>query len=446
MAITAAGVGSGLDIESIVSQLISLERRPLQALQQRESQYNTELSAFGRLKSAFSTFQSSMSALSDPAKFRIFSAVSSDSSVLSASADSTAAAGTYAIQIDRLAQNHKQGSGEFADTNTFGGTAGDALNLTVGTGTLSVDLSTAKTLSGIRDAINSDASNPGVTATILNTGTGVQRLILTADKSGYDSRVQLSYGGTLNSATFNFATANKDALGATLADLTQLDAAYSVDGFALTSASNKVTGVIGGITLNLQTVGSADLTLSRDTAKITDSAKELVDAYNVLQSTLNNLGSNELEGDSTVRSLVSQLRSVINTAPTGLTGNYTTLFSVGISTDATNGNLKFDAVDFEAALDADFNGVADLFSNNNQGYAFRFEALAATMTEANGLIDSRQDSLKGRISDIQDKQDNFEYKLGLREKALRAQYASLDSLIGSLNSTSRYLSAQLFSG
>jgi flagellar hook-associated protein 2 len=443
MAITAAGVGSGLDIESIVTQLMSIERQPLTALQKKESDYKAQLSAFGRLKGALSSFQDAMKELSTLDKFRVYSSTSSDENVLTATADSTAAAGSYSVQIDRLAQNHKEGSAEFADTDTFGGSAGDSLDLTVGTSTLSVDLSTAQTLSQIRDTINSDANNPGVTATILNTGTGTQRLILTADESGYDNRVQLSYGGTLTSTTFNFGTLNTDSSAATLTDLTQLDASYSIDGIALTSATNAVTGVMDGITLDLKQTGSADLTLSRDTDKITESTQAFVDAYNNLQNTIKDLRAGNLSGDSTLTSIQSQLRNEINTEPSGLSSSYTTLYSVGISTDAKTGELLFDSADFETALNTDFSGVTDLFANDAQGYAFRFQDMADTLLKSDGLIDTRQDGLNTRISDVQDREVDMQYRLDLKEKALRSQYAALDGLVGRLNSTSQFLAAQL---
>jgi flagellar hook-associated protein 2 len=445
MAITASGIGSGLDIDTIVSQLMSLERQPLNALEDKESEFKAQLSAYGQLKSALSTFQDAMDELGSLDKFKVFTAASSNEDVLTATADSNAAAGLYSLDVTRLAQHHKMGSDEFADTDTFGGTAGDSLTLTVGADAMTVDLSTAQTLTEIRDAINSDTANPGVTATILNTGVG-QRLILTADESGYDSRVQLSYGGTVNAATFNFATTNQDGTGATLVDLTELDAAYSVDGFALTSASNKITNVIDGITLELKQTGAADLNLTRDTDKIKESAQAFVDAYNAVQGTLNKLREGKLEGDSTLRNIQSQLRTVINTPPSGLTGSYSAIFEVGITTDAKTGELNFDSADFEAALDTDFSSVAELFAHDDQGVAFRFAAVADSLLDTDGVIDVREDGLNDRISDLQDDQRDMEYQLELKEKALRAQYTALDSLIGQLNSTSQFLTQQLYSG
>jgi flagellar hook-associated protein 2 len=436
-------VGSGLDIESIVSQLMTLERQPLRSLEQRESRFQTQLSAFGQLKGALSSFQDAMKELSSLDKFRVYDSASSDEDVLTATADSSAAAGSYTLQIDRLAQNHKQATAEFADTDTFGGTAGDSLTLTVGSESLAVDLSAAQTLSEIRDAINDASDNPGVTATILNTGAGTQRLILTADESGYDNRVQVGYGGSLDSASFGLATLNQDPDGVALADLTQLDAAYSVDGIALTAASNKVADVIDGITLEFKQVGSAELNLSRDTEKITEAAKAFTDAYNELQGTFTRLRNGQLQGDSSILSIQRQLRAVINNPPAGLTGSFNALTNVGITTDAKTGELVFNESDFTTALDTDFASVSELFANDDQGYAFRFEAVADSLLETDGLIDNREDGLNDRIDRLQAEQLDMEYQLELREKALRSQYAALDALVGRLNQTSSFLFQQL---
>lgn len=439
MAITAAGVGSGIDIESIVTQLMSLERQPLTALQRRESDTRAQISAYGNLKSAISTFQTAMKGLSSLDAFRIFQSDSSDDDVMTASADSDAAAGIYNLNVTRLAQNHKMGSDEFAETDTFGGGVGDSITLTVGTDSATIDLSSAQTLSGLRDAINSASDNPGVTATILNTGGGNQRLILTADESGYDQRVQLSFGGAVNAGTFNFATTNQDGLGATLVDLTHLDASYSIDGFALTSASNNITSVIDGLSISLKGEGAATLNVSRDDTSIEESAKSFVDAYNNVLSTIDSLKAGQLSGDSTLRSLVSQMRQTLNTQPVGLTGTYNALSELGFKTDRDTGQLVFNSTDFKAALSEDFASVAQVFANDSQGYAFRFDTLAEGLLEDDGLLDARVDGLNTRVTRLEDDQAELERRLDLREVALRRQYAVLDQLVGSLQSTSAFL-------
>ena len=442
MAITAAGVGSGLDIESIVSQLMNLERQPLLALQRRESDTRAQISSYGTLKSAISSFQDAMKDLSTLDAFRVFQSDSSDEDVMTASADGDAAGGIYNLDVTRLAQNHKMGSNEVTENDVFGGGATDALTLTVGTDSFSVDLSTAQNLAEIRDAINADPDNPGVTATILNTGEvgGIfnQRLILTADESGYEDRVQLSYTG-ISAATFGFATTNQDSLGNTLTNLAELDASYSIDGFALSSASNNLTTVIDGLSIELKGEGRATLNVTRDTEAIEESGKALVDAYNEVLTTVDILREGELSGDSTLLSVVRRMRGILNSPPSGLNGSYSALSELGIKTDRDTGQLTFNSAEFVAALDTDFASVAQVFANDDQGYAFRFDALAQNMLEDEGLIDNRVDGLNARVRRMEDDQAELERRLELREVAMRQQYAALDTLVGSLQSTSVFL-------
>ena len=439
MAITAAGVGSGLDIENIISQLMSLERQPLVALERRESATRAQISAYGTLKSAVSTFQGAMKDLSSLDAFKIFQSESSDEDVMTATADSAAAGGIYNLDVTRLAQNHKMGSDQFAKTDTFGGGASDALTLTVGTDTATIDLSAAQTLEGVRDAINSATDNPGVTATILNVSDTDQRLILTADESGYEDRVQVGFAGAISAATFNFANVNQDSLGATITDLTQLDAAYSIDGFALTSASNNISSVIDGLNIELKGEGAATLNVSRDTAAIEESAQAFVDAYNTVFSTVDTLRADDLSGDSTLLSVTRLMRRTINTLPTGLNGSYSALSELGIKTDRDTGQLTFNKSEFGTALDTDFASVAQVFANDDQGYAFRFDALAESILESDGVIDSRVDGLNLRVSRLESDQADMERRLDLRELGLRRQYTALDQLVGTLQSTSAFL-------
>jgi flagellar hook-associated protein 2 len=444
MAITAAGVGSGLDIESIVSQLMSLERQPLVALQRRESDTRAQISAYGTLKSAVSDFRDAMQDLSTLDAFRVFQADSSDEEVMTAAADADAANGIYNIDVTRLAQNHKMGSDAFAEGATFGGGAGDSLTLTVDGASAVIDLSGAQTLAGIRDAINSASDNPGVTATILNVGGGQQRLILTAGESGFAKRVELGFGGTLSAASFNFATTNRDSQGLALADLAELDAAFTIDGFDLTASSNNVSSVIDGLNIELQGEGSAVLDVTRDNEAIAASAQAFVDAYNKVLSTVADLRNGQLSGDSTLRSIESRMRSVLNTPPSGLTGTFGALSQLGIKTNSTSGRLELDEGDLGAALETDFAAVAQLFANDDQGYAFRFDVLAGDFLADDGLIDSRVDGLDSRVRRLEDSQSELERRLDLREVALRRQYAALDQLVGSLQSTNTFLLQNFF--
>ncbi len=441
MAITAAGVGSGLDIEGIVSQLMVLERQPLQAMQRRESEHRADLSAYGRLKSAVSSFESAMEGLSSEDKFKIFSTQSSDTDVLAASADDTAASGVFSIDVTRLAQHHKVSSTEHNAGASFGAD-GDSLSISIGGEGMSVDFTAAMGLEEIRDAINMADDNPGLSASILNTGGGKQRLILTSRESGADQQMSLSYTGGIAGNPFGFASANRDAEGLLIADLDNLDAEMSIDGFSVTSGSNSVSDVIDGLTLELKQTGSANLNVDRDDSAITSSVQRFVDAYNSLVGTIDSLQEGALSGDGNLRSIEGQLRSVMNTAPQGIDSSFSILGEVGISTER-DGKLSFDSSKLADALEADFSGVAELFANDDQGYAFRFAALAENLQGENGVIDTREDGLNSRIDDIELRQDNFEARMELTEQSLRSRYAALDSLLGSLQSTSSFLFQQL---
>jgi len=199
MPITSAGIGSGLDVNSIITQLMAIEQQPLLKLDQKEATVQTEISSFGSIKSVVSSLQSSLDKLKDTATFQSKSATSSDSDVFSVLADTDAVASAYDVTVNRLAQRHKMGTDEFSSATTFGGVAGDELTLTVDGTSFTVDLSTAKTLSDIQAAIHVDSNATGVTAGIITGDSGNQTLVLTAADTGYDKLVQLSYGGAINS-------------------------------------------------------------------------------------------------------------------------------------------------------------------------------------------------------------------------------------------------------
>lgn len=454
MAITAAGIGSGLDVESIVSQLMALERRPLVSLQQREVERHSELSAFGRLKSVVASFKNAMEGLGDLDKFQVFSASSSDKDVLEASASSDAAQGVFSIDVERLAQNHKLASAQVdnADSTNFGGTAGDELRLDVGDaiggGALVVDLSAGKTLEDIRDAINTADDNPGITASVLNVGSDSQRLILTSRTSGYENRIQMEFFDGASASVqadpfgLSFATANRDDQGAALGDLAELDARFTVDGFSVTAANNSVSSVIDGVSLELKQTGQANVAIDRDTGAISGSMKRFVDAFNDVQNTVRELQQGELSGDSSLRGIQGQLRNVLNTAPKGIDSIYSSLGELGVATER-NGNLSFDSGAFSSALDADFTGVANVLANDDQGFAFRFAAFAEEMLSGNGIIDSRIDGLNENIRSLGKQQLTMTSRLELKEQSMRSQFATLDSLIGRMQSTSQFLSNQL---
>ncbi len=434
-----------MDVESIVNQLMEIEREPLSALSQQKDLINAQISAYGRLKSTMSGFQSAMSALADRDKFNKFLPSSSDEAVATATASSNSAArGLYQLEVSRLAQHHKLGSDEVADTATFGGGAGDTLNLTAGDDTMALDLSTAMTLNEIRDAINQADDNPGVAAAVLNTGDGKQRLILTADQSGYDDRIQLSYGGGIAAGTFNLVTNNRNTEGTVLADLAELDAAYTLDGYALTAKSNSISSAISGITFELEGLGKADLSFDRDDGAILESIQAFADAYNSVRSTIDELRRNELEAEATLLSIEAQINGVINTAASFEDGDFSYLAEVGLSIDK-QGQMQVDSGRLSSALDTDFNSVVSLFADTDAGFAERLQSVAGSIVGFGGMLDIRTDGLNERISLLDTREERIELRLISTERRIRAQFTALDGLVAQLQSTGSFLTQQLSS-
>jgi flagellar hook-associated protein 2 len=435
--ISAPGVGSGLDVNSIVNQLMAIERRPLDRLESDKRDLETQLSAFGQLKSSLTTFQSAFADLKTLDAFEVYKAESSDETVFTATANSSAAVSFNSIQVINLAEAHKMGSVAIADTDTatLGG-AGDQLTTTINGEAFTVDIG-GMTLSQIRDAINDAPDNTGVSATIISENSGSHRLVLTSTETGNDNALNLSFTGTVGT----------DLGLADINDPAQLDSEILIDGlYTATRSSNTIDDAIGGITLNLvgESASAAQLTVSRDVDKVVETVQGFVDAFNELKTTINSLSGegNDLEADNTLRSIENQIQGVFNTTPTGLTTSLTYLSEIGVSFQR-DGSLALNSSDLEAAVGTDFSGVAELFAHDDQGYLFRLDTLIDRFAQADGLIDVREDGLNTRIDTTDQRISDMEFRLELREQRLRNQFTALDELMGQLNGTSQFLTQQL---
>lgn len=438
--VSSLGVGSGLDLSTLLTNLMAVERRPLVALQTQQSNYEADLSAYGQLKSQLSSFQTAMNSLSTSSKFAVFSATSSNDTVFTATADSTAAVGKYTLQVVRVAEAHQMGSSStFADTGTTTiGTAGDTMTITVGSSDFTVSYG-GQTLGEIRDAINGATDNTGVSATIIQDNVGY-RLLLTSSDTGSTNALSVSYSG---SDPFSLQTLNTDRDGSGSFTAADLDASMVLNGtYTIDRSSNTVSDVIQGVTLSLKDAGTETLTVAKDTAAIEASAQSFVDAYNALRSTITTLRSGTLSGDNTLLLLQSGIQGILNTTPSGLTGSYSYLAQVGISIQK-DGTMALDSADFQAALGADFNGVAELFAASGQGYAARLDTLMTSYLQTGGLIANSTDGLNARLDIIKTRESEMELRLEAIQKRYQQQFTALDALVQQLQTTSSYLTQQL---
>ena len=429
--LSVSGIGSGLDVEGIVSQLMLVERIPLNTLVSKQQDLEAELSAFGQLRSALSSFEDAMNGLSSLAEFQTFKAETSggnadEEGAFSALASSDAAPGSYSVNVVQLAQAHK--------VNATGAYSGETGTLTIDVGGDSFDITvdtSNNTLEGMRDAINNAGDNTGVTATIVNSDAG-QQLLLTANDTGTANTIATS--GSVGTV-LNFQT---------VAGNDPLDAIVDIDGFTITNSSNVIDGAVDGLTLTLnqETTAAQTLTVSTDLEAAQESVQAFADAYNNLVSTIRSVGGEggELQGDSALLSVERRVQSILNTPASGL--DYQYLSDIGITT-TDSGTLAVNDSELEAALTTNFSGVASLFTDSSQGFAARFETLADTLLETDGLLDGREDTLNDQIADNQDDQEDLEYRLTLIEERYRAQFYALDALVAQLSATGDFLTGQL---
>ena len=383
-ALTAPGIGSGLDVNSIVSQLMAVEQQPLTLLGQKEASYQAKLSAYGALSGALASMQSAMAALATPDKFNALNATSGDSTIVSATASNNASAANYSIDVQTLAQAHKlMSSSAFAATSDtlgsgtltiqFGTYSGGTFTANANKPAATIQIgATQNSLAGVRDAIN--AANAGVSASIVNDGTG-NRLVISSTDSGVANALRISAvdddGNNIDSSGLS-ALAYDASTGGT-ANLTQTiaaqNAAVVIDGISISKASNTITDAIEGVTLNLTNKGATSLAITRNSSAVQGAVQGFVKAYNDLHSTLQNVSGynadtkqgSVLQGDSAVLGIESRMRSIFNTALVGAGGGLTTLSDIGV-TFQKDGTLSLDSSKLAAAVADPTKDVSTLFA------------------------------------------------------------------------------------
>ncbi len=450
--ITSLGAGSGLDLESLVTKLMSAESTPLTTLKKKTSAVETKISALGKLNSALSALQTAAGKMkpsvtqSASEKFAIYTATVANTTIASASATTGAVTGNYSLEVSQLAASHQIKSAGFASSSTVVSATGGTLSLSLGSlsgnsftanSTLSIDISANATLADVRNAINNKGA--GVTATIVN-GTAGAQLVLTGPE-GKDNTIQLS---GLSGLAY-------DPTGTATSNFTKIqppqDAEFTLNGIAATSSSNKVSGKIDGITLTLtaKTNGSpTTLTVGKETeTEATKALQEFITAYNSANSTMKTLGaynattktSGELQGNSTLRSAMSSLRAqVFGTTSGSTTSAYQTLSNIGVSV-GSDGALTLDGAKFKAAIAADPTVVSNLIGNVGKAFDSTINGLIGT----DGTVKTATDGLSKTVTSYQKQQERLQDRLVTIEARYRAQFSALDTMVSSLNASASYL-------
>ncbi|ELO3751727.1 flagellar filament capping protein FliD [Shigella flexneri] len=445
--ISSLGVGSGLDLSSILDSLTAAQKATLTPISNQQSSFTAKLSAYGTLKSALTTFQTANTALS---KADLFSATSTTSSTtaFSATTAGNAIAGKYTISVTHLAQAQTLTTRTTRDdTKTAIATSDSKLTIQQGDDKdpITIDISAANSsLSGIRDAINN--AKAGVSASIINVGNGEYRLSVTSNDTGLDNAMTLSVSGD-------------DALQSFMG----YDASASSNGMevsvAIENSSNTISDALENITLNLNdvTTGNQTLTITQDTSKAQTAIKDWVNAYNSLIDTFSSLtkytavdagadsqssSNGALLGDSTLRTIQTQLKSMLSN--TVSSSSYKTLAQIGITTDPSDGKLELDADKLTAALKKDASGVGALIVGDGKktGITTTIGSNLTSWLSTTGIIKAATDGVSKTLNKLTKDYNAASDRIDAQVARYKEQFTQLDVLMTSLNSTSSYLTQQ----
>lgn len=444
--LSSPGIGSGLDVNGLVTQLVTAARTaPQNAIDKRRDSNGAELSAIGSLTSALSAFQDSLSSLADGSAFTQFLATASSTDHFSAIADSTAAAGSYSIDVRQLATAEKASSAAFASNATL---ATGQLTITVGTHSMTVPVgSGTSSLAQLAGAINRNTNNPGVSAAVVHAADG-DHIVFTSTKTGAANAFSVAGTGDVAGLSYDPATGSGGLSTVTHAG----DAKLSVDGFDVTSASNAVQGAIQGVTINLTAVSGTTpdtLTVAADNASIQKAVQSFVDSYNKLVGTTKTLTSYDsgsgksgaLLGDSTMLGITSRLSRVLGTQFGSSGSAVRSLADIGIKFEI-DGSLSLDDEKLSASLAASSDQVKSLFGNA-AGLGKSLTPMLEGYLQTGGILDGRTDSIDRSNKTLDDQQSQLDARMDALTQMYTAQFTKLDTLLTSLNSTSSFLTQQL---
>ncbi len=470
-AITSLGIGSGADLNSLVTQLVAVERQPLQQMRSAASGLQTQVSSYGKLSSLLSGLQAAANKINSSALWSQSSARSSDEAAVGVVGGSGAAAGNYSVSVTKLASSQTVvtasplasasslvGSGTL--TLEVGEWEQEPLNFVphVGRNPSTVNVEADDTLASLRDKIN--ASNGGVTASLVTDSSGV-RLALRSTTSGQENgfRMQVTdHDGTPadNAGLSRFAYDPGSGTTGTELKLAGANAQAVVNGIPVSSASNELSGVVEGVTFKLrkENFGTAEVAVSVDNDGVKKAIQAFADAYNELAKSISeqtrydatSKQGGPLQGDSAVGSIQRQLRGLINSA-SGASNTFTRLSDVGLQLQR-DGTLSVNSTKLDAALTQP-QELKRAFVNSdggnsaNTGFARRYADLTTQVLGTDGTLTTRTQSLQKMLSLNSDAQARLNDRVDRFQQRLVQQYTALDGNLSRLNALSSSMTQQL---
>lgn len=478
MAISSAGVGSGLNVQSIVSQLVAVEQQPVRLLQAKGNTLQTKMSVFGQIKSELSALQDAASALVSASTWNALNVTSGNASAFTGTATSTAQAGSHTIEVNNLVSAQAlKSANKYAATDTMGadGTLTFYTGFTKTDGSFSstgasdtVAVASTDTLADVVKNINLKSSTLGVTASIV-TVAGQQQLVIRGNTAGANGAFQIDASAGLEKFRHmpaDVVRTNVDNSTTTLAShatptvdmqlgKAAMDAKVTIDGIEVTSSTNAVKDALPGVTLNLlaQTTAPTQLSVDLDKTAIKTKIQSFQDAYNKLYADLKtqtayNAASKKggpLLGDNTAVSMQGMLRSLVGAnGPAGSTIGR--LSDLGLEVQA-DGSIKTNSTKLDAALQ-DTSNVKTFFSlstgtASTNGIAKRVYDFAFGALGVGGSVSSHSAAFQKAIDQNNKTIDQANTHIDAYQAQLLKQYNALDSNMAKLNSLSTYVTSQV---
>jgi len=480
MAISSVGIGSGLDVESIVTQLVALEKQPIKTLEAKAEVIQSKISTYGQIKSLTDDLNAAVRDLTLDRTWNTVKISSSNSSAANATMTGSAAAGSYNIKVEQLAQSQTSVSGKFDATTQLG--AG-VMRFEVGNpakpnGVTSYDLdiSASDTLEKVVAKINGHKDlSKTVIASVITDAAGKQQLMVRSRETGTDSQFAVSFGaGVVTQAEFNadssvgdvgslkpLAAGELQNFASGFATTQQAkNAEIFLNGVALESTSNTFAETIPGLSISVSAKGESLLTLTQDKDAIKDSIQKFVDTYNALNDLLTTTtsgtrtadgkldeaalkaGKGVLQGDSSTVSLQNSLRMLTQNVVGNAAGVFNRLSDVGIQM-LQGGKLSVDSTKLATALN-DIDSLKSVFAAKAEGLeqggiAVRFKSFTDQLLAYEGTLNSKTDSLEKQLKLNGTEQDKVSTRAETVEARLRKQYSALDVKMASLGSLSSYV-------
>ena len=470
--ISSPGLGSGLDVNSIVTQLVAIERKPIEALAAQKTTLQEKLSSFGLLQSYTVNIQDAAAALAKPSLWQQTTASSADKTSVSATSSATAVPGNYSVEVTQLAQAQALASKTYATSTDpvgtgtlrieLGGWTAGGLPFIPQTPPSQVDVPISvgeDSLESVRAKINS--SNSGVSASIIRDSGGA-KLVIRSTSTGLEHSMRISAvpadapaapgGPTLNDLVFD----NPAGSATMTQSLAPKNATGLVNGLPVTSATNTLTNVVEGVTLTLSQVTTrpVQVTVGVDGEAMKKALNDFAKSYSEINKYIvdqtkydpDKKVASPLQGDRATLTLQSQLRSVIAASGTN-SAAFTRLSDTGLELQS-DGSLKLNDSKFNTAL-SKLTDLSKAYTTNDaanpaaSGFAVRIKALTEQMTRSQGPVTTRAQGLRDSITRNDKQAARLEERVTQVQARLVRQYGALDTSLTKLNGLNSYITQQI---